>query len=142
MIRSRINSFAEVEKEINRLIALVPEAMATEAKQIIRDNSAAGVDIKGQKMIPYTAAYKKWRANHGLSSEPVTLSSTGHLLDNLKTETQGMKSSVRPSAVDTIIAEGNMRTRKFFPEIDSDLMPEFNNRIVKAGEKAITDASK
>lgn len=142
MIRARITSFAEIEKEIARRVSLVPDALAIKAREIIRENSAKGDDIKGHKMKPYSPEYKKWRSKHGLPTEPPNLRSTGHLLDNLKTETQGMKSSVRPSAVDTIIAEGNMRRRKFFPETDSDLQQDFIKRIEAAGERAITNGSK
>lgn len=139
MIRVTINSFAEVEAELKRRALRVPGALATEAKKIIVTNSAAGVDIKGHKMVDYTLAYKKWKERHGLAGAPANLRVTDHLLDFQKIEVHGLRSSLRPSVTDTLIAEGNMRYRKFYPETDSDVTPDFLAQIALAGEAAMSE---
>lgn len=138
MIGFRISDFAEVEAEVMRRASFVPQAVATEASRIISDNSAAGKDIKGRKFLPYSKEYKKFRSKHGLSNEPPNLRVSGHLLDLQKTRVEGMKSSVAPSATDTLIAEGLNYKYQFYPEQDDDILPSFNGRIVKAGEEAMS----
>lgn len=139
MISARISSFAEVEKEIQRRVARVPAAVAREAGNIIRDNSAAGKDIKGERLSKYSKGYEKFRSAHGLTTEPPDLRATGQLLDNQIGRVNGMKSSIQPSASDRQIAEGNMKYRKFYPETDADILPYFEDRIVKAAEAAIEE---
>jgi len=139
MISLKISSFAEVEREIMRRVEAVPEAVATEAKKIIQDNSAAGDDIKGRKMKKYSKPYEEWRAKHGLPAEPVTLRVKGNLLDRQKVTATGMKSSLTPYPDDLQKAEGIMKDRKFYPENESDILPSFNARLAKAGEDAMSE---
>lgn len=139
MISARISSFAEVEKEVLRRVARVPAAVAREAGNIIRDNSAAGKDIKGNRLSKYSKGYEKFRAANGLPSEPADLRVTGQLLDNQIGRVSGNRSSIQPSASDRQIAEGNMKHRKFYPETDADILPYFEDRIVKAAEAAIQE---
>lgn len=139
MIGVRINSLSEVEAEIKRRINSVPETAARVAKKIVIDNSAQGNDIKERKMKEYSPAYGKWRSRHGLTSAPSDLRVKGRLLDNQNVKVQGMKSSVEPSPDRKIIAEGNLRYRKFYPETDSDIIPSFEKRIIEGCEKVMGD---
>lgn len=139
MIRASVSSFSEVEREVSRRIAAVPRVAATEAARIMRVNADKGEDIKGQKMKGYSDAYKKFRAKHGLSTEPANLRVTGTLLDKPTVVTNGMQSRVKPADNRRIIAEGNQRYRKLYPETDSDVTPEFEKQIVTACESAIDE---
>lgn len=137
MFRGSVSSFAEVQKAIDEAVKRIPLAVATEARQIIIDNSAKGDDIKGQKMIKYSEPYKKWRAKHGLTTDPVNLRKEGKLLDDTTIVSAGNKSRLKPADNRRVIAEGIMKLRKFYPETDTDITPDFIKRIEQAGEKAI-----
>lgn len=139
MISARISDFSEIQKEIDRKVARVPAAVAREAGNIIRDNSAAGKDIKGERLSGYSKGYESFRAKHGLTTDPADLRVTGQLLDNQIGRVNGMKSSIQPSASDRQIAEGISKIRKFYPETDADILPYFEERLVKAAERALEE---
>jgi hypothetical protein len=65
------------------------------------------------------------------------LRSEGKLLDDQTIVSAGNKSRLKPSDNRRIIAEGIMNKRKFYPEIETDITPDFIKRIEIAGEKAI-----
>jgi hypothetical protein len=137
MIRVRVSSFVELEKEIQRATRNVPKAAAEGAANYIREQADAGQDVKGKKFEPYSDAYKKFRQKNGLSTDPPNLRVTGHLLDRRVTKSGDKKSSLFPSASDRLKAEGLMKKRMFYPETDSDITTDLENRVVKAGEKVI-----
>jgi hypothetical protein len=139
MIRANVGTFKEVEREVMKRVAAIPRVAAMEAARIIRENASEGYDIKGEKMKEYSPEYKKFRAKHGLSSEPVDLRRTGVLLDNPTVVVNGQQARVKPADNRRVIAEGLMRTRKFYPEKDSDFTPEFDKKIVTACESAIDE---
>lgn len=139
MIRARISSFAGVEREVARRVAAVPRVAASEAARIVRVNASQGNDIKGQKFKEYSPEYKKFRAKHGLPTDPVDLRRTGRLLDEPTIVTNGMQARVKPADNRRLIAEGNMKLRKFYPETDSDITLEFEKQIVTACEQAIDE---
>ena len=144
MIRARIGSLSELEAEILRRAASVPKAVAEEGALIIRENSAAGKDIKGQKMAPYSEQYKAFRAKHGLPTEPVDLRKEGTLLDKMTTtatNAANSKSSIEPAPERMIVAEAIMKSRLFYPVTDSDILPYFTDRLAIAGEKVMNERS-
>lgn len=138
MIRARISGLKELEAEIKKRAEQIPQVVANEAKTIIIENSEQGIDIEGKRMKEYTPAYKALKAKHGLPTSPPDLRSTGHLLDRQKVTANSKKSSIRPSVTDTLIAEGNMKHRKFYPEVETDFRTHIP-RIIKVSEKAISD---
>lgn len=139
MISARVSSFATLEAEIQRRVKSLSAVAAVVTKKIIQDNSAKGVDFRGQKMVEYSPAYKLFRAKHGLATNPVNLRVKGNLLDKAKIVANGMKSSLEPSSDRTLIAEGNIRSRKFYPENDSDIVPSFEKALVTKLEKVISE---
>ena len=139
MLSGRISSLAEVEREVMKRVKAVPRVAASEAARIIRENADKGDDIKGQKFKEYTPEYKKFRAKHGLTTDPVNLRVTGTLLDKPTIVVNGMQARVKPPDNRRIIAEGLSNKRKFYPEQDSDFAPDFEKKIVTACEQAIDE---
>lgn len=137
MIGVRINSLSEVEAEVRRCISSVPLAAATAARKIIQENSDKGDDIKGRKMVKYSSPYEKWRQRHGLTTNPPNLRVRGVLLYSANVKAEGMRSSLEPSPDRRIIAEGNLRYRKFYPESDADVQQAFINKIITYCEKSM-----
>lgn len=139
MIRATIKSFEGIEREVLRRVAAVPRVAASEAARIVRANSSEGKDIKGQKFKEYSPEYKKFRAKHGLPTDPVDLRRTGRLLDSPTIVAQGQQSRVKPADNRRVIAEALMSKRKFYPETASDITPDFEKKIVTACESAIDE---
>ena len=137
MIRVRVPSLAELEREIQRATRNVPKAAAEGAANYMREQAEAGEDIKGKKFEPYSDAYKKFRQKNGLSTDPPNLRVTGHLLDRRVTKSSSNKSSVFPSSSDRLKAEGIMKKRMLYPETNTDVTAELESRVVKAAEQSI-----
>lgn len=137
MIRARVSGFEELEREIQRATRNVPKAAAEGAANYIREQAEAGKDVKGQTFEPYSDAYKKFRERNGLTTSPPNLRVTGHLLDRRVTKSSDKRSSLFPSTSDRLKAEGLMKKRMFYPETDSDVTTDLENRVVKAAEQSI-----
>lgn len=137
MITARI-SFKELEDELRRRAKRVARAVAEEAKDIIADNSYAGVDILERRMADYTPAYKKVRRKLGLSTSPVNLEVTGSLLHRRRIRANDTESSLAVTGADEKKAQGIMLKRKPYPETDADTV-KMIPRIVRAGEIVMSD---
>ena len=137
MITCRISGLKELEAELRKRARLVPKVVATEAKEIVVEDSAESKDIRGRKQPQYSKLYAGFRSRHGKSTTP-DFRFTGHALDNQKVEVSGNKSSVRPAIEDMKKFEGNQAKRRIYPDTDTD-MNRHLKRIAAAGERVMSD---
>lgn len=113
----------------------VPLAMAKEMRAAIIENSKSSKDIRGAKFKKYVPEYEKWRTKHGLSRTP-DLRVSGDLLDHQVTLSASGGVLLKPSSKDSGKAQGNQKTRKFYPEQESDITPKLRQRMEKAALNA------
>lgn len=96
-------------------------ATVLQAQTIIKKRTSAGVDVNGKPFVPYSDAYKAFRAKSGRSTSP-DLMFSGRMMASMKgtaSKTKGVLFFSR--AEESKKAAFNNRSRKFFDLSDKEM---------------------
>ena len=108
---------ANFTRELNKQVEKAIEQAAFDQKARIIRRTQQGLNANESPFEPYSKEYAEFRADHGRSRTPVTLTWTGAMLRSIATKIERLNTSVRGIlffSAEGAKAAGNQRRRNFF----------------------------